>query len=178
MELLKEGSLLLIMAKLQRNKNKGYFLIELIIAISVLTIGFMGFLTLVSRSISTNRVISDYLTANYLAAEGIELIKNVIDTNYLRGNLWYDDGVGGQLIGDYEMDYNDGIPKSLSGGFLLYDSTNYFYNYDIGSATPFKRTITISYPNIGQMKVKSKVEWASRGGIKEIYLEDYFFDWR
>ncbi|MEK7636051.1 MAG: prepilin-type N-terminal cleavage/methylation domain-containing protein [Patescibacteria group bacterium] len=174
------------MAKSPRNNNKGYFLIELMIAISILTIGFMGFLTLVSRSISTNRVISDYLTANYLAAEGIELIKNTIDTNYFKGNLWYDNNGAlppeSQLIGDYEMDYDDGAPTNVTGlpaDFLYYKDG--FYNYDIsGSRSPFKRTINISYPGVaGQMKVKSTVSWIGRGGNAiEIYLEDYFFDWR
>lgn len=167
------------MVKLPRNNNKGYFLIELMIAISILTIGFLGFLTLVSRAISVNRVISDYLTANYLAAEGIELVKNTIDTNYLRSNLWYDDGSGGFLNGNYEMAYNDAVPNAVSGNFLLYDSTSGFYNYNTGNLTPFKRTISISYPNVSQMKVKSTVSWISRGGgTMTIYLEDYFFDWK
>ena len=166
------------MAKSPHNNNKGYFLIELMIAISILTVGFLGFITLVSRAISTNRVISDYLTANYLAAEGIELIKNVIDTNYSRGNLWYQ---GLDIVGNYEMDYNDATPNAVTGtgNFLRHDSTSGFYNYNIGNSTPFKRIISIDYPSADQMKVKLTVTWISRGGgTMTIYLEDYFFNWR
>src|SRR3989344_3246346 len=169
------------MAKSPRNNNKGYFLIELMIAISILTVGFLGFLTLVSRAISTNRVISDYLTANYLAAEGIELIKNVIDTNYLRPMTPFNQGLANN--GDYEMDYYDSGPTNVTGSpanFLYYK--NGFYSYDAsGNQMPFKRTINI-YSDIAtpdKMKVKSTVTWISRGGnTMEIYLEDYFFNWK
>lgn len=172
------------MAKLPRNNNKGYFLIELMVAISILTIGFLGFLTLVSRAISANRVISDYLTANYLAAEGIELIKNKIDSNYLQPlPIWNQDIASDD---DYEIDYNDavltnvtGFPDSALRNFKL---TSEFYEYDgAGNQTPFKRRITISYPGGSaiQMKVKSTVSWIGRGGnVMEIYVEDYFFDWK
>lgn len=167
------------MAKLPRNNNKGYFLIELMIAISILTIGFLGFLTLVSRAISANRVISDYLTANYLAVEGIELIKNTIDSNYLKINPWNQ----GLANGNYEMDYDDSVPIDVTGSpanFLYYK--NGFYGYDItGNQSPFKRTINI-YSDIAtpeKMKVKSTVSWIGRGGnVMEIYVEDYFFDWK
>ena len=170
--------LLLIMAKLPQNKNKGYFLIELMVSISILTIGFLGFLTLVSRSISTNRIISDYLTANYLAAEGIELIKNTIDTNYLRNDPW---NQGLASDGDYEMAYDDNIPINITGSPVKFlDYKNGFYNYDIsGSQSPFKRTIAISNISASQIKVKSRVYWISRGGgTMDIYLEDYFFNWK
>lgn len=164
------------MAKSLHNNNKGYFLIELMIAISILTVGFLGFLTLVSRSISTNRVISDYLTATYLAAEGIELIKNVIDTNYLNPPYIWNQGINAD--GSYEMDYNDSAPISATGNYLKYDSNN-FYNYDFGNSTPFRRIIEISNVSADQIKVKSIVQWKGRGSIDmEVYVEDYFFNWR
>lgn len=165
------------MAKLPRNNNKGYFLIELMVAISILTIGFLGFLTLVSRAISANRVISDYLTANYLAAEGIELVKNTIDSNYLRGDAWNSPPLNAD--GSYEMAYNDSVLISEIGRYLNYDSSG-FYSYDSGNLTPFRRTINISNDMIGvKMKVKSTVSWIGRGGnVMEIYVEDYFFDWK
>ncbi|MEK7481757.1 MAG: hypothetical protein AAB607_00100 [Patescibacteria group bacterium] len=159
----------------KRLKISGYLLMEVMVAISLLTIGFLAVLSLVSNSISLNRVVSDQFTANYLAMEGIEIIKNLIDSNYLNGNPWNQ----GFTNDDYEVDYQSaGIETDLSRR-LLFDSATGFYGYQSGNPTPFKRTLVISPNGSDEIKVNSIVKWTGRGGGNfEVNLEDKFFNWR
>ena len=156
--------------------KKGYLLMEVMVAISLLTIGFLAVLSLVSNSLSLNRVVSDQFTANYLAMEGIEIVKNLIDSNYLNGNPWNQDFSNG----NYEVDYQSiGLETDLSR-YLSLDSTSGFYDYKGDIQTPFKRTIAVELLEGGnEIKVNSIVEWTGRGGGEfEVNLEDRFFNWR
>ena len=138
--------------KIQTSKlknKKGYLLVEVMIAISLLTLGFFGTLSLISNSISLNSVVSDHFIANYLAMEGIETVKNLIDANFFKSNPWN----LGFTNGNFEIDYQSGNPS------------------------PFKRTIKVDFININEMKVNSIVSWTGRGNAKfEINLEDHFFN--
>jgi len=63
------------------NSSRAQLLIEALVALGILTSSFLGILGLISQSISLNRAIADQYTASYLAAEGIEIVKNVVDQN-------------------------------------------------------------------------------------------------
>jgi len=166
------------------------------VAISVFVIGVLGFVSLLSNSLSLNREVADKFTANYLAAEGIELTKNLIDANILGSasgfNAW-NDGFAGDFSRpqtcfeiDYTNDRNDVRPISpcnintTANEYLRFSSTN-GYTYSSGNFTPFKRLIRITRGSgrWGQdyIKVDSIVTWQGRGGSSnEIKLEDYFFN--
>ena len=162
--------------KIQTSKlknKKGYLLVEVMIAISLLTLGFFGTLSLISNSISLNSVVSDHFIANYLAMEGIETVKNLIDANFFKSNPWN----LGFTNGNFEIDYQSAALKSDSGQPILFDSASGLYGYQSGNPSPFKRTIKVDFININEMKVNSIVSWTGRGNSKfEINLEDHFFN--
>jgi len=168
-------------------KQNGYLLIELMAAISVFVIGVLGFVGLLSNSLSLNREIADKFTANYLAAEGIELTKNLVDANILDGGAW-NTGNGGNFNGNrcFQLDYNSVDnsatvnPCNQSAMTPLKYSSSAGYTYSIGNNTPFYRYVRIS-PVAGagndQIKVESVVTWQGRGSSQnQITLEDYFFN--
>ncbi len=184
---------------MKKNKaQKGYLLIELMVAISVFVIGILGFVGLLSNSLSLNREVADKFTANYLAAEGIEITKNLIDANILGSisglNPW-NDGFAGDFSRqracfevDYTNDRNDVFPiapcnnNTTAREYLKFSSST-GYTYSSGDFTPFRRLIRISHqgggPIVGDnyIKVDSIVTWQGRGGsLNEIKLEDYFFN--
>lgn len=70
-----------------RNSNltfasrKGQSIVEALIALSILTIGLLGVLGLLSHSLYLQRETADQAKATYLASEGIEVAKNLIDHN-------------------------------------------------------------------------------------------------
>lgn len=155
--------------------QKGQAIVEAIVAISILVMGLLGIFSLVSRSLSLNRVIADQSTATHLAAEGIELVKNLIDTNVIQGKPWN----LGLALGDYEMDFNDSALAPNQNRKLNFDSGSGQYSYDFGAPTVFRRVITITQPTPEEIKVNSLLKWVTRGsGEFEINLEDHFFNWR
>ncbi len=157
--------------------NKGQLLIESMIAISIITIGLLGIIGLLSRSMSLNRVVSDQFTANYLAMEGIEVVKNLVDANVIQSKPWNQDFTSGSFELDYQrhnlpLEFNQNRP-------ILFDSTNGHYSYQSGSPTSFIRTINIELIGSEEIKVNSIVNWKTRGGGRfEVNLEDHFFNWR
>lgn len=164
-----------LMVKCQVSNVRGYLLMEVMVAISLLTIGFLAVLSLVSNSLSLNRVVSDQFTANYLAMEGIEIVKNLMDSNYLNGSPWN----LGFANGSYEVDYQSvGLEANLSRR-LSFSSSAGFYDYNGDNPTPFKRTIVINLNGSDEIKANSIVKWTGRGGGDfEVNLEDQFFNWR
>lgn len=161
------------------SKKKGQALIETLVAVSVLTVGFLGVVGLLSQSLGSNRVVSDDYTATYLGAEGIEVVKNILDHNTITSNAGWRDGL---KDGPYSLEYGDiKLTSPPIDSVLYFDPSTNFYNYNkTGEATHFTRIITISTGQIqDELVVSSKVSWVTRGGgSSEIDLEDHFFNWQ
>lgn len=156
-------------------KQKGYLLIESVVAITLLIVGFLGMLALLSNSIALNRVVNDQFIGNYLTMEGVEIIKNFIDGNIIQGKPWNKNINNG----DFEVSYISSQLEPYQKRRLLFDSTNNKYNYQTGAQTAFTRVISIKFINADEVKVNSIVKWSGRGGGKfEINLEDHFFNWK
>lgn len=166
------------MDRSKQNKEKGQTLVELMIAMSVMSIGFLGVFAVLSQSLGLNRVVANQYIAANLAAEGIEVVKNITDSNVAQGKPWNTD----LRNGDFRVQYNSGA-RDFSGDLLSeplkFDSAKGLYGYDAGAPTKFRRTVSITYKTDNEMQVQSVVVWSDRGGITfEIKLEDRFFNWR
>jgi type II secretory pathway pseudopilin PulG len=163
-----------------RNKIKnqsGQAIIESIVAISLVTVGLLGILTMLSRSIAFNRNVTNKFVATYLAAEGIEVVKNVEDANFTGGDLW------NQYLdtdGDYEVSYDSTGPTiaPAAGQELLFDDSTGIYGYVAGDPSGFVRTVEITNNPPYEIMVLSRVEWSDKGEAKNVELEDHFFNWR
>jgi hypothetical protein len=162
-------------------KNQGQILVETMVALSMVVIGLLGLLSLLTYSIGLNKIVSDQYVGSYLAAEGIEIIKNIIDTNIAIGDP-YNQGLSS---GSYEVDYKSQQPKPLYSSSSLrnlkFDGKRYTYSPNPGSfaeETPFTRKIEISYNGDFHMIVKSTVSWSTKGVSQSLTLEDHFFGWR
>lgn len=176
------------------SKKNGYLMVELMIAITIATIGVLSIAGFISRTLSVNRVISDQFTANYLAMEGVEIVKNIIDANVIEcldiGTPWNKQGFSG-VTQCYEVDYQTlrikGAPPKATNtnclpvgslNPLLFDSANGTYNYDSGAPTRFFRTVQINPVSKDEIQVNSIVKWTTRGGgSHSVNLEDHFFNW-
>ncbi|MBI2075116.1 MAG: hypothetical protein HYT82_00415 [Candidatus Harrisonbacteria bacterium] len=155
----------------------GIVLIESIIAISIATVGLLALFSLLTRSLGLQRVVAERYIAAALAGEGIELVKNLVSTNFVRGAAW-NDGLP-TSAGEYEMDYNDVALTPRGSRPLRFDGA--MYGYDAGNPTAFYRTITVTPVGspIEEIGVRSNVSWTSRGGLTgTVDVEDHFFNWR
>lgn len=68
--------------------KKGFTLMEVIVAISILVIGLLGVFFVVQNITFSSQINSSKLTAAYLAQEGIEMVRNKRDSNWLAGVSW------------------------------------------------------------------------------------------
>lgn len=173
--------------------RKGQSLVELMIAMSVLTTGFLGTLALLSRSLTLNRTVTDRNVATYLAAESIEVVKNLIDANIYEGSAW-NCGVNSNT---YVASYNSLPPGSACPGQGLtvanvnnrqvyFDpSTNLYVNGDPGGGaipTAYQRAVTIQRdgtpPDEDRLIVTATVTWTDVAGAEQVTLQDQFVNWR
>jgi hypothetical protein len=161
-------------------EKSGQVLVESIIALSVLLVGFLSLISLLNNSLGLNRVVTENYIATYLAAEGIEYVKNKIDTNILNPGLPWNHQLND---GYYELKFNgndfslEPLSSTSSASLLKFDPNNKVYNYNTGPDTPFKRYIYIQNKSANEIVVNSVVFWTSRGGGKyEVNLEDHFFN--
>ncbi|MCX7589353.1 MAG: hypothetical protein N2Z85_00215 [Patescibacteria group bacterium] len=152
--------------------RRGQALVESIIALSVLTLGFLSLIGLLNNSIGLTKVANENYVATYLASEGIEIVKNIIDNNRLQKIAWN----SGLNNGDYEVEYSSLSLQPYQNRFLKFDNQNGVYNYSNGTNTIFKRKINIQNL-VDAIKVTSIVSWTSRGEAQyNIQLEDVFYN--
>jgi len=170
---------------------------EAIVAIFVITTGLVGVLSLVSQTIASSTFSKDKLIAAYLAQEGIEIVRNIRDTNWLEGaTTWYD----GIPVGDYEADYTNTQSFYYTCSLTPFTSnceyTNLhplkiidggFYNYFSGNDTQFRRRITIfdqtdltSPPDgtIDMFKISVLVTWQEKGTPHKVEAQENLYNWK
>ncbi|MEK7608823.1 MAG: hypothetical protein AAB495_04560 [Patescibacteria group bacterium] len=175
------GQVLLAKFVLSLPKHSGQALVEVMIAVSILVVGFLGIMTLLSRALSLNRVVADNYIATYLAAEGIEVTKNILDGNAVQeGRAWN----SGFQNGGFEIEYTSARDintfPGCSGRKLYFDDIAKRYSYtETAYQTSFERCVSIELIDDNEVKVNSEVRWVTRGGgVFTTNLEDRFFDWR
>ncbi|MFB6212304.1 MAG: hypothetical protein ABEI53_00590 [Candidatus Magasanikbacteria bacterium] len=180
-----------------KKTENGQILIESLVSISMAMVALLGVITLLTNSIGINKSIGREHTAVYLAAEGIEVVKSLIDDNYMDDCAWNGRGLG---TGKYELSYKTEINvetcnESFNGpwrnvsGFgearNLRVNPKGFYGYDSSwPKTPFKRFVSINFEDVNgqgdaRMLIKSHVRWNKKGGGTErIVLEAHYYNWR
>ena len=72
-------------------KKNGLSVPEVMIAIFIVLIGLSGISGVISKIIPIPGLSSLYFEASYLAQEGIELVRNNRDENWLKGQPWDQD---------------------------------------------------------------------------------------
>jgi len=146
--------------------NKSFTLLETIFAIFILIVGIFSVVSVLDYLFSAFRHSKDYFTAVYLAQEGLEIVRNKRDTNFIklqRGEaISWDDGLPN---GAFEIDYTTTTFSNYIGRRLRYDS-NLGFNYTTGTETKFKREIVISEIREGGEKigisVTATVYWSGK----------------
>lgn len=167
--------------------REGSLMIESLVAISITLISLLGVFALLSQSIALNKNAGQKFLATYLAAEGIEVARSIVDANYTAptypNSTSWNSGVNN---GSFELSYNSDVSAlalakdlgHLSTTPLNFISVTGVYGYDVGRPTPFVRTVEVTNVSGNEIKVVSIVNWSERGTAQSVSLEDHFFNWR
>lgn len=169
--------------KIQDAKQGGFTIVELIVTIAILSFGIIGIFSAFSLTATLTYNIASRFTAANLAQEGLEIIRNIRDQNFIQDSSW-SEGLLNCGLG-CQADYKTGTPSETSAnqltaynpsGFLKLNSDG-FYGYDTGSNTQFKRKITITSVSESILKVDALVEWSYNQRSFSFLSEGYLYNW-
>jgi len=170
-------------------KSKGFTIIELMVAIVVLSFGIMGAYGAFLPFINATYAISQKFTGVYLAQEGLEIVRNIRDTNFKKstkdGSTKWSGGLLECELG-CQLDYKTGtLAEAPPNTLKAYDPSEFlkingdgFYGYDSGANTRFKRKITID-PQLGSdiLKVSVIVTWDYNNKPFSFETIGYLYNW-
>jgi len=163
----------------KKKNNAGFTLLEIIVAMGVIISVLTSALVLITLTVNSTKTSKSKIIAISLSQEGLEIVRNIRDNNWLIGKrtpLTWRDGLGddsGPI--DYRAQYN-------SSGLLAFSTTplrldNGFYQYDSGNNTLFYRKITIEHIGNNQIRVISEVTWSERGRNQAVSAETRLYNW-
>lgn len=170
------------MTKKLSNEKRGFTMVELIITIFVITTGLLAVYSVSSQIIAYTNLSVSQLTAAYLAQEGIEIVRNIRDTNWitLGPSLWNT----GLAAGDYEVDYSAAsltpcaAPCNYDSNLRFLNIDGGFYKYSSsGEKSKFKRKITITSSGLDILKVSVSVQWQDKGKTYTITPQENLRNW-
>jgi len=168
-------------------KISGFSILEVMIAITIITIGITGLFSLIIQNSKIYYTNKNRFIAVMLAQEGEELARNWRDSNWLQGLTWDDNinsgaGVDGTFIIDYASAPNHAVNDINNAALYLDANKRYTHTADGNTATRFKRLITISNPDgcaVGDcFKLASQVQWSERGQTYNYELDVLMYNWR
>jgi Tfp pilus assembly protein PilV len=165
-----------------KHSSRGFSILEAVIAIYVITMGLLGIMSLVLQGVRIQYINKNSIIASELAQEGLELVRNQRDANWLNNVDWklgstpQSDIVQG--VARYRIDYKNGIWKinTIADAQLNLDS-NSFYSYDAGTPSIFYRWIDVA-DNTDYLIVKCTMQWNERGQNKNYIVQSLLYNWR
>ena len=173
--------------KNKRNNEKGFTIIEMLIAVLIFTLSLSSLMAVSSASLKGTRDSEKHLIGSYLTIEAIELVHNLRDQAILSNDIgeldWHRVFQGGEDIFDddgcfdgtgacnFYIDGGEPVLGNCSQCNVFFDKNAdyYFQTYHDGSPgsskkTPFSRKIYIRSGNSeDEVYVLVKTEWPGGG---------------
>jgi prepilin-type N-terminal cleavage/methylation domain-containing protein len=91
------------MQPLSKKLNKGFTLIETLFAVLIFSAALVSLMTIAGRGITATASARSQITAHYLAQEGLEVVRNIRDTNFVLDAVW--DGGFSQCTGQSSQQF-------------------------------------------------------------------------
>ena len=123
-------------------------MIEVIVAVFVLLLVLVGSFSLIQQTVIGASLNKLQLTASYLGQEGVELVRNTRDTNWLEGKNWQE----GMPLGEEDVVFLDENPSRFKRTINVIDQTDY-------------------------LQVKVLVEWSDRGKDYSLEVINHLHEW-
>lgn len=161
--------------------KKGFGLLEVLISAVIIIIILSALVTIGRAALSNNEYLAQRAQATYLAQEGVEIVRQIRDTNWIdKSNTtnW-----GSLPTGTFGISFNAATHKYVPSGASDSMTIN---------NVPFTRTINVNtvdtttlMPNGSStdlkpyaVKVRSRVTWTFSGQSKFVELSEMLTNWR
>ena len=137
-------------------------MLEAVIATSIVMIGILGIFITSQETVLVVYLARDRLIAAYLAKEGMEVIRNIRDQNFLRG----------------VTPWNAGISSSTPAQLFI-DGNGFYTTSTTATTTKFTREIIIAPTSdvdgiVYRINVRTIVRWAEHSFL----VEENLYNWR
>lgn len=172
-----------------KDVHKGFTLIETLFAILIFSAALISLLAISGKGISATNEVKNESTAYYLAQEGLEVVRNIRDTQFITlqgggSGAWTDGFLGtpdcGAPAGCYVVYSNAGVPtlSEVSGASAEILLDNGLYG-NTGTPTGFSRVISVQ-PGLGldEYVITSRVEWQAKTIKKSVTLQTILKKWQ
>lgn len=148
---------------------------EIIIVMGVVISVLTSALVLITMTVNSTRASRSRIIAIGLSQEGLEIVRNIRDNNWLAGRRTALNWRQGMDPGNYRVQYD-------SSGLLVFSTTplrinNGFHQYASGDNTLFYRKITIEHIGDNQMRIISEVTWIEQGRNRAVSAETRLYNW-
>lgn len=184
----------MVKSKTEQNKKmtgkKGFSLVETLVAVAVVVLALSGAFAAAQSGISSSIFSKDQIIAFYLAAEGVESIRNIRDQNALENTHWLEGIAADSSDPCYfgktcRVDAVDPVMNPLttctSGTcpVLRQDQVNGFYGYTSGwRPTQFTRNISLTQLNENEVSILVRVTWSKGLVNREFRVRENILDWQ
>ena len=154
--------------------EKGFTLVEALISLFILSIALTGTFAVIIAQVGTAHLIQENFIASGLAQEGIEVARNLRDSDWFAHNAF-----GTSLPeGSYRVQWDSiALLPDDPSAFLQKDNSGLYAYANGGTNTPYHRTLQIQYPSVDEIQIIVLVSWQNRTGPKSLSAEEHLYKW-
>lgn len=162
--------------------QKGFTLVETLVAIAILMIALVGPFYSVQQAIMASYASRDQLIASSLAQEGAEYIYFLRDNNYLSGAAWLT-GMGACLgSSGCTVDPSQSSGLAACSGtcpVINLDTAHGLYTQVTTNTTPtrFTRTVKLVQISSTQVQVNVQVTWITEHRSYNVNVTENLYNW-
>jgi prepilin-type N-terminal cleavage/methylation domain-containing protein len=192
--------------KQYKKTERGFTMVEVLVAVTLFSIAVAGVITAAVQGGININYAKFRLTANYLAQEGIELMRAKRDSYVIDNSTDFETGWNTfatealsncTLAGPCDIDVTD-VSTPVVGGTaplglryvpcvagcsITYESgvsgLGYYGHSSLGTPTPFTRRITVAtFPSSpNELEITSTVTWLEGTNTQSVTISESLFNW-
>jgi len=173
--------------------HRGFTLVETLVAITVIVTAIVGPLYAVQQSLNSSRSAREQLVASSLAQEGVEFVRSVRDSNYIRNSTapgsrtWlasFDGSTGGTsssancITADCVVDATQNtVSRTITPLYL--SSTGLYNQSNNGAPSLYTRTVRITAVSgsVTEIVLTVTVTWTTRGQSRSVVINERLHNW-
>lgn len=173
-------------------KNKGFTIVESLVAIIILVFAITGAASAIQIGISSYIFSKDQIIAFYLAQEGFEQIRNLRDENGLKNQNWLT-GISANSSDPCFFGKSCAADPVPLGNPLLFrcgdtpgtcpvlrqNATTGFFGYNLSwPATIFRREILLTQINAREISILVTVDWSKGPVNRQFRARENLLNWQ